>query len=747
MAARRGRDGGLGWWGQRWLEYLEREYRLTLSPAEASRARRATVQVSVGSGWVSARVERGSTGNWEKVEVRVKPLTRREWERLVRALAGSPELTRGLFAGSLGPELEERLRAERIELFPPRSRSQVLRCSCRGYWGRACPHLRAMAVHVAALLDANPFLWFEVLGLSRAELFARVRACLADTAPAPARAGRRGGGPAGAAGGAAGLSAERFWETPVDPASIPVRPGRSSAGAALLRALGPLPLPAEAQQVLLEPTGPSGAVDGAWPGSDEEAAPDPELGPGWNPRSFLPLRTHLTEVLRQYAGLISRRAAALAAGEAVAVHRARPLPGQPLPAEEWLALEVAEAVRRSDTVLDLQALHRLCPTAAAAGEDGRVLLRGALERPVADTVVLAGSFAGSRAAVFTGATFRHVVTFDEWYRGDLGPDADWVRALRLAGWEPPYTVHAEDRPWTVLAQEGDGPGPRGLVASLDAGPGDELQFTVTDASLPLLEARLVPRASRNPAELDAAAARAAEVLRQYLSDLWFRKSGRLPEADAVALLLAQGLYHKGAGPDAVWVLPGTGNGVYHVPGTLRRPEERMLTHVDPGWFMWPPSVVCPLHEDDARRRRRLLDGYAARVTRWGRDPRHVQGAVELVGRWCTVWSPPHDERARAPGIVPFLRFLWLDAPRYCRSQRFPAEAALAALTEWFEFLCERSQDLREHYQPHGAACRLVAAFEHRCRTYPSGYPPGHPAMRGWVAEGYRWIGPALLSPA
>lgn len=738
MAAGREPDWTPGWWGRRWLEYLANAYALGMSPGEARRARRKPAAVTVQQGLVAARVERGSSGDVETVELRVKRLPRRAWDQVVAIVAADPELARAFLAGNVGAELEERLRAHGIELFPPPAGWQALRCTC--WHGRPCSHMRVLGVHVADLLDQNPFLWFEVLGQPRAELFARVRARLADAAGAalavspqaagPGRRGRAGSGP----GGAAALSIERFWETPVDPASIPVRPGRSGAAGALVRALGPLPLPDEAQEVLLHPSPP----------------PEPEdrAGVALREPPRLPVRVPLTDALQRYAGHVGQRAAALSTGEAPAVHRPSPLPGQPLPIGERLAQEVAEAVWQREEVLDVADLRSICPTAAALPQQGAAgALRQALRHLPPDVIVLAGTYVGSRSAVLSGATFRHVVTFDEWYRGDLDLDADWARALRLAGASPPFTVRALGREWAVGGPERHGGRGDGLVAGLGAEPGDELWLAVADPAGAVLEARRVPLAERKLFESARADALAAEHLLAHLRAGASGGQWRLSEPDAVALLLARGAYRAGIPPADLWAFPGLRTELYHVAGTFTTPGERWLTHIPSGWAGWPPLTPIPSTARDPRHGRRLLDRYAARAARWGRASHHVHGSVTLVERWHGFWPAPHDDPAVTPGIVAFLRFLWVEAPRLSRSLHLPAEVALEALAHWFDFLGERSPALRDRYRAHAAACTLVAAFDHRRRTFPVDRRPGDPAVRVWQVEGYRWIGPALLGGA
>ncbi|BDG60399.1 hypothetical protein [Caldinitratiruptor microaerophilus] len=737
MAAGREPEWTPGWWGRRWLEYLADAYALGMSPGEARRARRKRAAVTVRQGLVVARVERGSSGDVETVELRVKRLSQRAWDRVVAIVAADPELARALLAGNVGAELEERLRAHGIDLFPPPAGWRDFRCTC--WHSRPCSHMRALGAHMADLLDQNPFLWLEVLGQPRAELFARVRGCLADAAGAaaavspraagPGRRGRAGSGP----GGAASLSIERFWETPVDPASIPVRPGRSGAAGALVRALGPLPLPDEAQGVWLQPPPPEG--------------PDEPAGAAGAARG-LPFRVPLTEALQRYAGHVGRQAAALSTGEAPAVHRPWPLPGQPLPIGERLAQEVAEAVWQREEVLDVADLRSVCPTAAALPPHGAAgALREALRHLPPDVTVLAGNWVGTRSAVLTGATFRHVLTFDEWCCGDLDLDADWARALRLAGASPPFTVRALGREWPVGAPERQGGREEGLVAALGAEPGDELWLAVAEPAGAVLEARRVPLAERNPAESARADARAAEALLAHVRAAAAGGRWQLGEADAVAVLLARGAYRGGTPPADLWVLPGLGTGLYHAQGTFATPGERSFTYVSYGWYAWPPPLPGPWTARGPRDSRRLLDRYAARAARWGRAPHHVHGSVTLVERWHGAWPAPHDDPATTPGILWFLRFLWLEAPRLSRSLHLPAEVALGALAEWFEFLGERRPALRDSYRAHAAACTLVAAFDHRRRTLPFDRRPDDPAVRAWQVEGYRWIGPALLGGA
>ncbi|MDF2628311.1 MAG: hypothetical protein K0R39_2142 [Symbiobacteriaceae bacterium] len=532
-------ESDVGWWGQWWLTQVIAHLPAAPTEGQLKNAARATARLRVEKGRVEAYVAVGGgarppgagrgeapVGREETALLRVKPLAERDWKRLLGSL--DQALTLRLLTGQFGPELETAFAAAGLELFPPQA---TLRCTCRAAGEDGCRHLHALLLGGVTMLDSNPFLWLEVLGRSRAELQAALQARLAESRPPAAEAPGPGAPPGGAH-----ADADTFWETATDPDAIPVSAGDTAAPPdALLRRLGPLPLPEETAWVEMIVTKTAGRGDEARPVLTRAARP-------------------LDAILREYVGYIGEATRALTTGDMPPMYLQEPLPGKAVPLSARVLPEVEQAIRQEAGLLSVAELTARAPTAAALpGKLGRTAVAEALGQLPPDMVVLARRYAGPRIAALAGRAFCHIITFDEWRRGRFTTDADWHRALEAAG--------------ATAAL------PPGLWQHLRPETGDELWLTVADPAGPFLQAELLPRRVRRPT-LDARSLPAARALLGHMAD-----TGQwgIPEEEAVAVLLAEGHYEQREQQDEAWLLP------FQVQGISAGRPQRTLTREERPW--------------------------------------------------------------------------------------------------------------------------------------------------------------------
>lgn len=714
----------LGWWGESWLAYLRQWFGIALTGPQMRGARMGPATITFGRGQIAAEVPYGSYGSQATAAVRVRPLGQRDWRRALDAVAANVDMAHRLLSGKIGPELRDCFAAAGVTLFPKPWGRYGLRCSCRQRG--VCRHLKVLALRAAYLLDGNPFLWFTVLGMPRDEVFAYVRPRLgghneAALAVAGLLAPGAGAGPgdwagpgAGAAPGAAlSLDPERFWVGAADPDAVAIRPAAGEAPDALLRSLGPLPLSRLAGTVEMLPV-------------DLPAGPEFRLDcPAGTPQP-------LADVLVYYVTRVAGAARALVAGDSPPIHPvagdsppihpAAELPGKPVPPGPRLATEVAEAVRAAGEPLTVDDLHRLCPTAAAMPPPHhRRYLAAAFPDLPPDLVVLARRCVATRGAVLAGQAFCHVVTFADWYRRQLGPDADWIRALAAAGLNPPYTLRPDP------------------FADLQAEVGDALWLTLPDPGQPLLAVRLVRRTQRgeagDEAERAAANAEAGVELRRHILDLG---ATALTEAEAVALLLATRQYRTDRNPDPLWLLPLLVPELHYDPRGLQHGQRGVS--LTPGRWPWLPTFGRARAGHWAHRDQNLgwLPAFLGRAG-WAGEA--IEQALTVAQSWSRYWPGPQDGSRPVPPVAALLDFLWNVAPVQARARRIPAETVTAGLQTWFRLLVERRPELGSRYAPHLAACGLTAAYAHRQETLPPAGRNGEDSRSGWRGEGYRWIGP------
>ncbi|HWI63453.1 MAG TPA: hypothetical protein VNT75_16570, partial [Symbiobacteriaceae bacterium] len=274
----------IGWWGQRWLTHLLSLVDDAPTEAQLKTAARATARLRVDKGRVEAHVA-GYQGREEVAMLRVKPLPEKDWKRLLQSL--DQDRTYRLLTGQFGSDLEEALNALDIDLFAPQAR---LSCTCRrSEDGSSCRHIHALLLGGMTLFDSNPYLWLEVLGRTRTDLQAALQARVAD-AREPA----------------APEQEAHFWETATDPDAITVGAGDTAAAPdALLRRLGPLPLPEESAWVEMTVTKTVGRGEDARPVLTRAARP-------------------LDEVMCEYVCYIGEATRALTTGDLPPAYAAEP---------------------------------------------------------------------------------------------------------------------------------------------------------------------------------------------------------------------------------------------------------------------------------------------------------------------------------------------------------------------------------------------------------------------------------------
>ncbi|MER5855612.1 SWIM zinc finger family protein [Streptomyces sp900105245] len=153
------------WWGNAWVEALERG---ALDPKRLARGRGYAEQghvdaITVTPGLVLAYV-RGSRPRPYRAQVRVRTLADDDWTRFLDAAADRP----GHIAALLDKELPQSLADCGVPLLPGPG-DLAPRCSCPDS-GHPCKHAAALCYQMARLLDADPFVLLLLRGRGEKEL-------------------------------------------------------------------------------------------------------------------------------------------------------------------------------------------------------------------------------------------------------------------------------------------------------------------------------------------------------------------------------------------------------------------------------------------------------------------------------------------------------------------------------------------------------------------------------------------------
>ncbi len=172
------------WWGQRFIAALEQ----FTDPARLGRGRSYAhggriLDYTLAYGTVTARV-RGSINPYFGVykepiyetSITIKAITTIDWIKVIRRIASRADLVTKLLMNEMPDTIEDTFSELGLHLLPHNQRDFTTTCSCPDY-ANPCKHIAGVYYLLASALDHDPFLMFELRGLSREDL----RAELAQT--------------------------------------------------------------------------------------------------------------------------------------------------------------------------------------------------------------------------------------------------------------------------------------------------------------------------------------------------------------------------------------------------------------------------------------------------------------------------------------------------------------------------------------------------------------------------------------
>ncbi len=168
------------WWGQRWITVLESfglGTRLTRGRSYARSGQ--VVRLEIKEGAVDARVQ-GSRIDPYVVTIGLKRIGKAQRGKLGISLADDLALVARLIAGELPPAVEKCFANAGAPLFPERAKDLITSCSCPDS-SNPCKHIAAVYYLLAEEFDRNPFLLFELRGLSRDEFMGLLDAAARST--------------------------------------------------------------------------------------------------------------------------------------------------------------------------------------------------------------------------------------------------------------------------------------------------------------------------------------------------------------------------------------------------------------------------------------------------------------------------------------------------------------------------------------------------------------------------------------
>ncbi len=169
------------WWGQRFIAALEQ----FTDPARLGRGRSYAsggriLDHKLANGTVTARV-RGSINPYfgvykepiYRTTITIRPISSADWTKAIRKIASRADLVTKLLMNEMPDTIEDAFSGLGLHLLPHSERDFETDCSCPD-WANPCKHIAGVYYLLASELDRDPFLMFELRGLSRDALHAEL---------------------------------------------------------------------------------------------------------------------------------------------------------------------------------------------------------------------------------------------------------------------------------------------------------------------------------------------------------------------------------------------------------------------------------------------------------------------------------------------------------------------------------------------------------------------------------------------
>jgi uncharacterized Zn finger protein len=179
------KKAGTTWWGQRWLEALERmsrDYSNRLERGRTYARAGRTHDLTIKAGEVTARVT-GSRPTPYRVRINLAVLSEAVWTKAIGAMAGKAQFSAELLAGQMPREIDAAFEEAGASVFPAAEVDLRTSCSCPDS-ANPCKHIAATHYVLGEALDRDPFLLFELRGRTRDQVLDALRVARAGAADA-----------------------------------------------------------------------------------------------------------------------------------------------------------------------------------------------------------------------------------------------------------------------------------------------------------------------------------------------------------------------------------------------------------------------------------------------------------------------------------------------------------------------------------------------------------------------------------
>lgn len=169
----RSKPMGSTWWGQRWIEALERSSRDVVARLGKGRAYARDGHVhglKVGPGKVTATVTDDELDSYG-VSLNLEAFNATVWNQILQAMSQQALFAAQLLNGEMPRDVDRLFRSCGKSLFPANSHDIDADCSCDD-WSSPCKHVAATHYVLGEALDRDPFLLFELRGRTKEQVLA-----------------------------------------------------------------------------------------------------------------------------------------------------------------------------------------------------------------------------------------------------------------------------------------------------------------------------------------------------------------------------------------------------------------------------------------------------------------------------------------------------------------------------------------------------------------------------------------------
>jgi len=165
------------WWGKRFIEALEDFTDSARLGRGRSYARNGKIkEYQINGGKITAKV-RGSVNPYfgvykeplYKTTIEISAIAPGDWSKVIAHLGAKASLISKLLMNEVPDNIEETFAELKLHLLPNSRKDFKTDCSCPD-WENPCKHIAGVYYLVASELDQDPFLLFELRGISRTKL-------------------------------------------------------------------------------------------------------------------------------------------------------------------------------------------------------------------------------------------------------------------------------------------------------------------------------------------------------------------------------------------------------------------------------------------------------------------------------------------------------------------------------------------------------------------------------------------------